>query len=230
MKEKYDEQISLLLDSKTLKDVDRANDNSISGISSDVLSSEINAATLEQWFYNSTLANTQIISLTSGDPAFYASNDPDNNDLSTGVDFQKRNKQVWSPGTLLDRNVVRAQYKTVYINDNYVKSKSYNDYKDALDADKTLDDDAKKKILDAYESGINEGDAQGYISLDRYMEIQRGLGRWTDAHQETYDKLMNGESTGKNWKLFQPIKPFYFNHQFINGRVVPTQNKNTEII
>ena len=228
----YDKDISRLIDSGVISDVRMTDDNQLRDFKTDALSSDVSSDILKNWFYNSILANTQVISLTSGDPAFYKANNARGGDYYTGVDFQKRNKQIWSPSTRLDTNNknVRKQYKSVYINDNEIRSASYDDIVSAINLDDTVPQSIKNKIAKAYSEGINEADAQAYVTLDRFKEIMHGLGRWTPQHEDTFTKLKAGEGTGANWKLFQPLKPFYFGHSKINGRVVPTQNKNSEYI
>lgn len=66
---------------------------------------------------------------------------------------------------------------------------------------------------------INQTDAQAWITLDTYKERLNGLGKWTDAHEDAYNKLVNNEILDfTNLKLFaQPLKT-------VHSELVPTKN------
>lgn len=62
---------------------------------------------------------------------------------------------------------------------------------------------------------ITAGDAQGYITLDRYESILRGLGRWSDQFQNTFDSIRNGKQiTSEQIKTLQPLKGFYYGREY----------------
>lgn len=83
---------------------------------------------VRNYFYNTVLANTQIMTLTSGDPAFYKPDGRKDVDITRTVDYQKRHKQNWSPKQILDvaakfisrdGTVVETgeTYRTIYLQD-----------------------------------------------------------------------------------------------------------------
>lgn len=76
-------------------------------------------------------------------------------------------------------------------------------------------------------SETNITDGQGFITLDRYAEIQVGLSRWGRTKEEALNNLKEGRESDT---IFQPIKPFYFSHRFVKNLVIPTQIKNSEFV
>jgi len=58
------------------------------------------------YFYNTIIANTQMTTLFSGDPAFYKADRTSRSIYSRTVDFQKRNKQNVSPALRIDPSAV----------------------------------------------------------------------------------------------------------------------------
>ena len=58
------------------------------------------------YFYNSIIANTQMTTIFSGDPAFYKADRTARSIYSRTVDFQKRNKQNVSPALRIDPSAV----------------------------------------------------------------------------------------------------------------------------
>jgi hypothetical protein len=174
---------------------------------------------IAEYYYNSKLMNTQSISLFSGDLHFYKS----------ATNWQKRNKQVWSPKQYLDTTDINDFYATVYLKDNEIPSS--NELKEFIR--NTLKDHPKSyvdSIVAMYDKN-NETDGQSYITLERYKEIWEGLGRWTRAHELAYDKALNSETlTSSEYGLFSIIKPFQFTHKLIDNIIVPVQNKNSEFV
>ena len=60
-----------------------------------------------------------------------------------------------------------------------------------------------------------------------------GLGRWTEAHELAYDRLMRAEGTANDIALvMQPLKPFAFGHYYDEKlkRIVPVQHKDSEFL
>ena len=171
---------------------------------------------VEDYVYNSYLANIQMLQLFSGDTAFYKSDE----------DLSKRNKQVANPGNLLDVSVMSSEtYNTVYLRDEEKPSKYLEGYKKALEGNPK-----QKEILAQYEE-VNATDAQAYVSLDRYKDIMKGAGLWTPKHDTAFENLQDAEPTSEDLALvLQPIKPFYFGTTNIDGKIVPVQNKNSEFL
>lgn len=200
-------------------------------ISEGVINSEegLNDA-LEEYFWNSTYATSQIIQLTTTDLAFY----------KNGVDFQKRYKEVYAAGTKLNTlsKYGRDMEKSIYLSDQIITSANYNDIKKSLqDAVKEghISKSDMRDILEQFKD-INVADAQAYRSLKSYRAVLDMMGAWTPEMQATMDRLEKGE-----WKMedlntvWQTIKPFVFTQvkkdDGLGGSMkVPHQNKNSEFL
>jgi len=206
----------------------------------------------KDYFFNSFLANTQMMALFSGDPAFYKPDKSAQSIYSRTVDYQKRNKQNVSPKTTMDIHAVfeltqeQAEiegksvleisplYNSIYIKDLEIPSEHAETIFDTL-VESGMPVDQAGDIAGAYgynsSSKINVTDAQAYITLPRYRDIMIGLGRWDADLQEVYPRLFNGTASGKDLQLvMQPIKPFYFGHTKVGNLIIPTQNKNSEYL
>lgn len=175
---------------------------------------------VEDYFYNQFFSNINIFQLLHGDPSFYKESD-----LNAG----KRNNQVTKPGVKLNINSINSTYRTIYLKDIEINGKeSYfgNNIKDILTS---LGVSNKKinNILDKYKN-INTTDAQALITLDRWKQIQTGLGRWNNKLEKTYKRLKEGK--GNQSDLQMVLKPFHYGLYNLNGKVVPIQNKNSEAV
>jgi hypothetical protein len=185
-------------------------------------------AFLREFIYNDILANSQLITIFSGDPASYKQK-------TLVEDFFKRNKQIWSPGLHMDITVpgVKPTYKTIIANDSINKdiSKIYNNAIEKTLANLGYNNKVVQDILKAYDE-VNETDAQGYVDIIRYKEIMLGFNRWTDKHEAALPNLIAGTATSDEIRLvLQPIKPFYFGHIILpNGEINAMQNKNSEYL
>ena len=95
-------------------------------------------ADMENYYWNSFFATSQIIQLTTTDLAYYK-----------GIeDFQKRNKQIYAPATRLNTS---SQYgreieRTAYLKDNMIISKHLKDLEVILDAKLAIKDGKKGSI------------------------------------------------------------------------------------
>ena len=194
------------------------------------------AASIKSFVENDFLAKTQLISLTSGDVAYYKST----------VDFFKRNKQINSPGMYINEAAtftytgedtklqgnpinVRSNFDSVFLTDTTPAAPFRADLKEAL-IKSGMSETKAESIAKNYDK-VDESDAQAYITLDRWVEIQIGMGRYDNAMHESVSRLKSGKSTTDDIALvMQPIKPFYFGHVNIEGNVVPMQNKNSEYV
>lgn len=210
---------------------------------------------LENYFWNSMFATSQIIQLTTTDVAYYK-------DVS---DFQKRNKQIHAPALRgnteavwestrivngrkikTEEKVGREKERTIYLKDNMKASDVYNDIEAALEAkvksgDITVHD--KEEILSAYGKGrINETDAQAYRSLPSYRRVMIMFGKWNQAMEEAYERINDGSwSMGDFNIIWQPYKPFMYTQRMVDSGVkdsqgnpiymkMPTQHKNAEYL
>lgn len=70
------------------------------------------------------------------------------------------------------------------------------------------------KIVKSY-LDINSGDAQGYITLDRYEGILKGLGRWNNKFETIFRNIREGKQlTSDEVHSLQPLKGFYYGREF----------------
>lgn len=192
---------------------------------------------LREYFYNSVLATSQIIQITTTDLAFYK-------DI---IDFQKRFKEVHAPSTRLNTKAVfngerlgRDFERTIYIADEEIKSSIIDSVKSVLDAKVKSGELSKLDrdyILSQYNK-VNVADAQAYRSLSSYRAILAMQGEWTEDMQKAFDNLKNG-----NWSIadfntiWQTKKPFLYtqigNQSGVEGRSkikTPVQHKNSEFL
>jgi len=182
---------------------------------------------LRNYFYNKVLANAMITQLTSVDLAFYKDYD----------DFQKRNGQIFKFTKMIDTEAnwrgytPEKTYTSIFLKDEIIKSELKDFVYDDL-IKKGYDKDYAKKVSDAYDN-VNQTDAQSYITIDRYRKIKIGVGEWTDTHEDAYKLIKKGKAWDDSYNLlFQPIKPFYYNHHLIPNTdlLTPMQNKNSEAV
>ena len=173
---------------------------------------------LTDYNLNSRYATSQMMSLFSGDLAFYKNAD----------DFVKRNKQVHAPGTLLDTTHIRDTYRTMYMADRIVPTL----YLPAIVAGLVASGMNAKEAAEIAKkyTAINEADAQAYITLERRVEIFKGQGLYTNEKKRAYERLKNREGTVKDFEAFEIVKPFVFTHIKKGDLIVPTQNKNSEYV
>lgn len=188
---------------------------------------------LREYFYNSVLATSQIIQLTTTDLSFY----------KNAADFQKRFKEVHTPSVRLNteatykgKKIGRAIEKTIYLKDNTIASHVLDDIKAIIldrhskgefsdyDAASILakygysnyeGKDGKKyaKIGSVYvkTEKVNVADAQAYRSLSSYRAILGMSGQWTDDMEEAYNNFRNGTWSSKDFNIIWQIKkPFVF--------------------
>lgn len=192
---------------------------------------------LEEYFWNSKLATSQIIQLTTTDLAYYKNLE----------DFQKRYKEVHAPSLRLN---TQATYKgervgkelesTIYLKDSHIVSSISEEIKSVLD-DKVKKGELSKVdrdyILTQY-NNVNVADAQAYRSLKSYRAIMVMSGQWTDEMEQAYKNL-----NSKNWTMadfsviWQTKKPYLYtqvnNPSSVEGHTgikTPVQHKNSEFL
>lgn len=211
---------------------------------------------LKEFYYNDLMAQYSIMTMTSGDLAYYKND----------VDFFKRNKQNMSPGQYGDWESlgIPEKFKAIRMKDNEMPSLVADAYYENLVKNgvshteamiiaakfgysNAVDENGKKivklpngKII---ESGLNNStDGQTFITLDRYRNIARMSSKWDDAKEKSYQNLKNGTFTKEDILTFslQPIKPYMFAPHNVDSGVEidgkptalyqPLQNKNSEAV
>jgi len=191
----------------------------------------MNELLADYWFMGWT-ANVETMFIFGGDPAFYS-------------DVSKRIQALGSDGQQLrvDGERVKRTYNVAVLNDLKTgAAKEFYDrnlaklIKDKKAANPKLSDKQAKKEakeqLKPYEE-INQGDAQCYITLARFREIQNGLGNWTPEHEATYQKMLdpNVEVDYSNILKLQALKGTHFEvRQDENGRGIPSFLKYSQAV
>jgi len=80
--------------------------------------------------------------------------------------------------------------------------------------------------------GIDYTDAQGFCSVEEYLDIQSSTGHWDYTLEKTQQRILDGEPTLFADKLsLQPIKPHYYGRVYDNvrGLSIPIQVKYAEV-
>lgn len=185
---------------------------------------------LEEYYWNSVFAQTQIIQLTAGDLAFY----------KNATDFQKRYKQVYAAGKRLFTN---SKYGRKYENVIYLKD-SINTYDRLTALKKSLDKAVKENrlteidadnILDKFKD-VNATDAQGFRTLSSYKSILDMMGQWTPVMEEAVKAINEGTWDISHFNIiWQTVKPFLYGATTkpdgLGGKMrVMHQNKDSEFL
>jgi hypothetical protein len=202
---------------------------------------------LNRYNANATLMNIQMAFFFAGDIANYSYDE--NTNSASIEDFFKRVKQINSPGTYLDINAkfktdtgkelsVRKKYKAAIVQDqDLIVSQQLNDIVDIETKYVTTLGYNQKEIehhiefITAKYSKMNITDAYTMIDIFRYREIALGAGKWNNAKEALYDKVMNDEYISPNeMEILQPFKPFRYSIEIVEGKEIPTQHKNAEML
>ena len=180
----------------------------------------------KSYLLNTYYMNTQLTTLLGGDPAFYKNT----------TDYQKRFKQVLSPGMFSNTENQRDYYKAIILNDEAAPTKKETQSHILAIIDRANIPEAEKKVLRATwtTTDHNYTDAATFISAERRKETMEGLGRWTPEHDAAMVRMKAGKETIEDLNLlnppFKPEKPFIFSHRIEDGVVIPTQIKNAETV
>lgn len=192
---------------------------------------------LENYYWNSTFATSQIIEITTTDLAYYK-----------GVeDFQKRYKEVHAPSLRLNtqatfhgKPIGRTWERTIYLRDEIIISEVLKD------VEAVFDEQVKKGRITKLERDyiisqfkkVNVADAQAYRSLSSYRSMMGMMGQWTDQMEHAYQNLKNNKWSMEDFNIiWQTKKPFVYtqinnesgvaNH---SGIKTPVQHKNSEYL
>lgn len=192
---------------------------------------------LREYYWNSKLATSQIIQISTTDLAFYKNIE----------DFQKRYKEVHAPSLRLNTSatyngerVGREWERTIYLKDSEIVSSVLSDIEEVIMAKYhagelteynaasilskfgysnhtvTTKNGKEKKyakvgstmVETAY---VNVADAQAYRSLSSYKAIMVMSGQWTEDMERAYNNFKNG-----NWDyadfdtIWQTKKPYVY--------------------
>lgn len=192
---------------------------------------------LREYYWNSKLATSQIIQLTTTDLAFYKNLE----------DFQKRYKEVHAPALRLNtkatykgKKIGRDWERTIYLKDDEIISSVLEDIKAVLDERVRKNEMTKidrDNIISKFRK-VNVADAQAYRSLSSYRAILGMSGQWTDDMEQAYNNFKNGDWNIKDFNIiWQTKKPYVYtqvnNDSGIEGHTgikTPVQHKNSEFL
>lgn len=198
-------------------------------------------AHLRNFIYNYKIATISQLQIFAEDPAFYKNTE----------ELQKRYKQVHAPGTKVDDSAIWEKNggkedvfgggieRCIYLED--IELPGSEEFIETVK--KTLGD----KVADKYKK-VSLTDGQGYRSLSSYRKVMIGSGKWTGAHENAYDIIMDIREKGRKLNaddirklnelaaVFQPIKPYLYEKEVIedpsSGKkyFVPVQHKYAEVV
>lgn len=128
---------------------------------------------------NSMMANIEFTMLFAGDPGFYK-------------DLPKRTPSNVATGDdLLRQKGIPSTFNLSVMKDLEKQSTLYDEYVEVLGHDKAT---PYRKSKD--DDGMNVGDAQGFITPERFKHIMMGLGKWDESvHSKAFNKLMKGSKS-----------------------------------
>ena len=192
---------------------------------------------LREYYYNSKLATSQIIELTTTDLAFYKNLE----------DFQKRFKEIHAPSLRMNTKAVyngerigRDWERTIYLQDDEIVSSVLEDIKTVImekHKNGVLSDYNAASILSKFgysnhvvkdkngkekkyakvgntmveTSYVNVADAQAYRSLGSYRAMLGMSGQWTDEMEKAYNNFKNGSWDMDDFNIiWQTKKPFVY--------------------
>ncbi|MEE9376801.1 MAG: hypothetical protein V3V33_02055 [Candidatus Lokiarchaeia archaeon] len=210
--------------------------NDLIVFNSNILDSSLNTTQKQnevfmEYLLNTYYYNLQTNVLFAGDPSFYKNTE----------DYQKRFKQIFSPGTY---TTLTGSYGAIIVEDSMVPTskenlKHINDIIDKSDLT-AVEKEAlriiwkEKADINVKKNQNNESDGGTIVSLDFRKKILQGLGEWGKAHDEAYKRIKQGNETIEDLRIIDPpaspLKPFTFTHININGIQVPFQIKNAETV
>ena len=176
----------------------------------------------KDYLYNSFYMNTQMTTIFAGDPAFYKGT----------TDYQKRYKQIISPGTLTNSELVDKEYHGIILNDEEIPTvpEVLTDI-EKLISNSNLPASKKKELVARITSQKhNVTDAATFVSLDRAIQKLASLGRLTPAHKQAAKRIAKGIESPGDAALFSVDKPFMFSKMTVDGREIPIQIKNSEVL
>ena len=178
-------------------------------------------AAIADYSLNAMIANIETTKMFTGDPAFYKST----------ADLQKRVPGIIAPGKdLMLTDDIPSSFKVIVANDIKLdmavdNKEIYDSYVEALMMEGHSEAKAHS-LLESYKD-IEVADAQGYVTLERYKDLLKGLGKWREEVMgPLFDKLEKGYKPSPFEKVYlQPLKGMYFAQDNNRGVVAPTYLK-----
>lgn len=152
------------------------------------------------YFYNTIIANTQMTTLFSGDPAFYKADRTSRSIYSRTVDFQKRNKQNVSPALRIDPSAVYHFTEEQATIEGKPFETVGDNYNSIYLKDLKIPSSNAKMILDTLlANGVPEGDAYSIAAQYGYSN------KWQvvidENNSEYFEDKADAEAFAKDRKL-----------------------------
>ena len=204
--------------------------------------SEAKDVLVKSFVYNSWIHNLESMSIIYGDLALYD---------HTKEAFHKRNAGMGSTGNLyrtdsvfqkyanttLGRGYARSigveekaydgTFDTAVVQDNEIGSVYYEEYVQALVDTGMSKEDAERTLKPYAEGGMNEGDAQGWITFDAYRLMKEAEGNWSPTQEKLYQDIIDGKTIDPALvtQFFPTVKAQYFGPLKTNGLPVTAFHK-----
>ena len=187
----------------------------------------------EEFYWNYSYSQTQIIELLTGDLAFY----------KDAVDFQKRFKEVYAAGLKPYTNSKHGK-KTetmIILKDNIITSSNYTNIADIInthiDTSTKVGRMTRDDILNKFKN-INVADAQAMRSISSMREIFDMLALWTPEMEQAFNNFTNNTWSAQDfYVIWNTIKPFMYTSKRVKSGIsessdiwTPMQNKNSEFL
>ncbi len=124
----------------------------------------------------------------------------------------------------VDNKVANDKINVTVFEDSVQQALFIEDYIQAL-IDNGYSPKEARNILSAYYD-MEEGDAQGWITLDEYREFGIRRGDWSNGQEQAFGKLQKGETLSpKELSVFLTLKAQYAGPQEYNGLYAPAYHK-----
>ena len=191
------------------------------GATSNSMSMEDFDTMVSQFVFNTTIANVEATKLFYGDMAYFKNMNEFFKRTPGAVGTKLLPRLDSDNLTWLDQNRPRMDEKT---RDGGFTAVTFDDVNVSTDIQELKDLHPGK-----YE-GMDEADAQGWMSIDGYRDFHLLNNSWTDAQEKAFEKVMAGTPlTVAEVGLFGPIKPMYFGPQ-AGTAIMPTTYYKTSLM
>lgn len=211
-----------------------ANEKGIVAAAEEIFGKEDAPILMEEYYYNSVLATSQIIELTTVDVAFY----------KNVVDFQKRYKEVYAAGKRFCTFAQKGKQlrNVMTIRDQVRPSTALANISRIVLNNEHLSQKEKLIIIDKFKH-VNGTDAQSYLTPDAMEAMMDMLGQLDSKLEKLIQKLKRNAqlisegkpsilNAGDYDAVFQTIKQFTYTVKYNEDLVgyTPLQHKNSEAL
>lgn len=177
----------------------------------------VREAAIKSFVYNSWIHNLESLTVLYGDLAQYKVAKEEFHKRNAGIGstgniYRTDESAKNYINTVIGRPYTQSKggkiipyngiFNTAVVADNSIQSKYLKEYTDAISKDirdrMTKAGKTEKDIKDAIDAAtgpyhkMDEGDAQGWISLDAYRILLTAEGKWLPDHEELYQDILKG--------------------------------------